>query len=605
MLNPAAPATASVLSVADSPRLRQLAWLAGTTIHDAFDDYHTQFKAVTRRAKARFECREWTHWQADANERLELREQVLRGVVAGLRTSLGDEVHNKVLWHAIKSTYVRLISRRKDVELAETFYNSVTRRILATVGVEPELEFVWFGATTLPTGDTPLALLYAQITSLQALIKTILLDYRFAVPYVDIDGDAQQVADVLGKHLTAIWDAPDFDCIEMVQSVFYRNKGAYLVGRIRKRNRVIPIIIPLLNAEQGIFVDTVLLSEDDASVLFSFTRSYFHVEAEIPGDLVGFLKSILPLKPVAELYIAIGYNKHGKTERYRALYRHLGNSNDQFVIARGAKGMVMTVFTLPSYDVVFKIIKDKFAPPKTSNREQVMDRYRLVFKHDRVGRMVDTQEFEYLTFSRDRFAPELLEELLSVAANTVTVTEDEVIIKHLYTERRLYPLDLYIKEVSFEKAKEAVIDYGNAIIDLAAANIFPGDLFIKNFGVTRHGRVVFYDYDELCLLSDCNFRQMPQTDDYDDEVSAQPWFSVGENDIFPEEFRRFLWFPAPLRKVMEGVHGRLFAVEFWQELQERTRAGEILDFFPYGQEKRFRKTGARGEGRGATSLLSP
>lgn len=252
--------------------------------------------------------------------------------------------------------------------------------------------------------------------------------------------------------------------------------------------------------------------------------------------------------------------------------------------------MVMTVFTLPSYDMVFKIIKDRFAYPKTSTREQVMDRYKLVFKHDRVGRMVDAQEFEGLTFNRDRFSPELLAELQETAANTVAITDDEVIIKHLYTERRLYPMDLYIKEMSFERAKEAVIDYGHAIGDLAAANIFPGDLFIKNFGVTRHGRVVFYDYDELCLLTECNFRKMPASRDYDDELSDQPWFPVAENDIFPEEFRKFLWFPAPLRKVMEEHHSQLFTVEFWQALQQRVNTGELLDFFPYDANKRFRRS---------------
>ncbi|MBP6440506.1 MAG: bifunctional isocitrate dehydrogenase kinase/phosphatase, partial [Caldilineaceae bacterium] len=331
------------------------------------------------------------------------------------------------------------------------------------------------------------------------------------------------------------------------------------------------------------------LSEDDASVVFSFTRSYFHVEADVPGDVVGFLKSIMPLKPVAELYIAIGYNKHGKTERYRALYRHMANSNDKFEIARGAKGMVMTVFTLPSYDMVFKIIKDRFAYPKTSTRAQVMDRYRLVFKHDRVGRMVDAQEFEFLTFNRDRFSQELLDELQAVAANTVEITGDAVIIKHMYTERRLYPLDLFIKEMGSAKAAAAVIDYGHAIADLAAANIFPGDLFIKNFGVTRHGRVVFYDYDELCLLTECNFRQMPAARDYDDEVADQPWYSVAENDIFPEEFRRFLWFPQPLRTVFEDHHAWMFTPDSWRLLQQRTAAGELIDFYPYDQEQRFHR----------------
>jgi isocitrate dehydrogenase kinase/phosphatase len=557
-----------------SPRLRQLAWHGATAIHDAFDTYQTQFRAITQRARQRFECREWRHWQADS-------------IVAGVRTLLGGEALNKPLWRAIKLNYARLLSRRKDLELGETFYNSVARRILVTVGVEPELEFVWFGATTLPTGGAMIVRLYVQVSTLEAMVKSILLDYQFGVPFVELGADAVRVAEVMQDQLQQLWDSPDVDSVEMLKPVFYRNKAAYLVGRIRKRNRVIPIILPLLNNGDGLRVDTVLLTESEASVVFSFTRSYFHVDAEIPGDLVGFLKSIMPLKPVAELYIAVGYNKHGKTERYRALYRHLRNSNDKFEIARGAKGMVMTVFTLPSYDVVFKIIKDRFAYPKTSTRDQVMDRYRLVFKHDRVGRMVDAQEFEYLTFDRERFSQELLEELQAVAAQSVTVTDDSVVIKHLYTERRLYPLDLYIKEMRLEKAKAAVVDYGNAIVDLAAANIFPGDLFIKNFGVTRHGRVVFYDYDELCLLTDCNFRQMPQSASYEEEVADQPWYSVGENDIFPEEFRRFLWFPGPLRKVMEEYHGKLFTPEYWQELQERNRAGELLDFFPYPQEKRF------------------
>ena len=573
--------------------LRPLARKAGAAIQEAFNDYHSEFKAISRRAPQRFERCEWAKWQADANERLDLREQVLRRLTRGLHVMLGDQVQNRELWIAIKHAYAALISQRGDVELGETFFNSVTRRILTTVGTDPALEFVWFGATTIPTGATPVLRRYTQVGSLEAMIKAILLDYRFAVPYHDLDGDARCVARKMEGYLTCLWDAPDFDAVEMLKSVFYRNKGAYLIGRVRKRNRVLPIILPLLNLGdapgRGIIVDTALFSEDDASIVFSFTRSYFHVEADVPGDVVGFLKSIMPLKPVAELYIAIGYNKHGKTERYRALYRHLANSNDKFEIARGAKGMVMTVFTLPSYDMVFKIIKDRFAYPKTSTREQVMDRYRLVFKHDRVGRMVDAQEFEHLTFNRDRFSQELLEELQTVAANSVTITGDAVIIKHMYTERRLYPLDLFIKEMGLEKAKAAVIDYGHAIADLAAANIFPGDLFTKNFGVTRHGRVVFYDYDELCLLTECNFRAMPYARDYDDEVADQPWFSVAENDIFPEEFRRFLWFPPALRSVFEEHHGWMFTPDHWRELQERTAAGELIDFFPYDVDQRFHR----------------
>ena len=299
----------------------------------------------------------------------------------------------------------------------------------------------------------------------------------------------------------------------------------------------------------------------------------------------------MPRKPIAELYISLGYNKHGKTELYRDLLRHLERSTDQFQIAPGARGMVMLVFTLPSYDVVFKVIKDSFDEPKRTTRREVMRRYQLVFKHDRGGRLVDAQEFEYLRFAKDRFAPALLAALLEQAGQTVTVEGDEVVIKHLYTERRLTPLNLHFQQVAGEQATEAVIDYGQAIKDLAATNIFPGDILLKNFGVTRHGRIVFYDYDELCLLTECQFREMPQSDDMDDDVAGEPWYAVGENDVFPEELATFLGLPPHLRAIFTRYHGDLFGVDFWATVQARHAAGEIIDIVPYKESRRISADG--------------
>ena len=569
-------------------RLRQLARAAATAILGAFDAYFYEFAAISGRARARFEESAWSAWQADTEERLALREAEIARLVTGLRTMLGEYVRCTELWLAIKHSYADMIARRSTAELAETFFNSVTRRLLATVGVDARIEFVWFGATMLPSREAAdLLRRYTKITDTASCVYSILTDYPFGIRYADVEGDAARVAQVLDAALVAEWEAPDFEAIEMLKPVFYRNKGAYLIGRIRKRNRVLPLILPLLNRSDGIVVDAVLLSEDEASKVFSFTRSYFHVDTYEPVEVMGFLKSIMPLKPIAELFTSLGWHKHGKTMLYRSLYRHLGNSSDRFEIAPGAQGMVMSVFTLPSYDIVFKVIKDRFAPPKTTTRADVMERYRMVFKHDRVGRMVDAHDFENLTFERERFSAVLLDELLSVAANTVEVNGDEVVVKHLYTERRLYPLDLYIKEKALDKAAAAIVDYGYTIAELAAANIFPGDLFIKNFGVTRHGRVVFYDYDELALLTDCVFRRMPQSAYYEDEIGDQPWFSVGPNDIFPEEFRTFLWLPKPLREVFESTHGYLFDVEWWLETQQRVRRGELLDIYPYSQDQRF------------------
>ncbi len=342
-----------------------------------------------------------------------------------------------------------------------------------------------------------------------------------------------------------------------------------------------PLTLALQHTAGGIDVDAVLLSADEVSIIFSFTRSYFHVEVHRPRDLVMFLKSIMPRKPIAELYIAIGYNKHGKTELYRDLIRHIETSTDKFEIAPGDRGMVMSVFTLPSFDVVFKVIRDRFAYPKTSSRRDVMDRYQLVFKHDRAGRLADVQEFEHLAFARERFSADLLAELAGEAAETVAIGTRMVEIKHVYVERRMTPLNLYIREAKLGDACNAIVDYGQAVRDLAATNIFPGDMLLKNFGVTRHGRVVFYDYDELCLVTDCNFRELPVASDEADEFGGEPWFYVGPSDIFPEEFINFMGLGGELRETFLKAHGEILTAQYWHGIQARHRAGELLDIIPY------------------------
>jgi isocitrate dehydrogenase kinase/phosphatase len=580
--------------VAESVPARVIASIIGET----FEEFHQRFRSVTARAQGRFERREWREGADDAVERLLLYRQYVGLATSRLRDEIGGAATRRDAWLPAKSAYARFAEARDDFEIAETFFNSVTRQVFTTIGVDDNLEFVWFGASALPRGSDNHALfnVHDAPSSTVDLVRSILDAYTFAVPYEDAQRDAELVAERLDDRLRDIWDTPSLDSVSMLRPVFYRNKGAYLIGRVQSRNRIIPFILPLLHTPDGIVVDTVLLSESEASRIFSFTRSYFHVSWNNPAELVGFLKSLVPVKPIAELFNTIGYPSHGKTMLFRALYRHLRNSTDKFTVAPGVKGMVMTVFTLPSYDVVFKIIKDRFAPPKRTTRAQVMGKYKLVQLHDRVGRMVDAQEFERLTFPRERFTPELLDELVSTASGSVRLTDDEVVIRHLYAERRLYPLDLYLRETPPERARQAMLEYGRAVKELAAANIFPGDLFTKNFGVTRHGNVVFYDYDEISLLSQCRFRPLPPTRSYDEEVSDQPWFRVGEHDVFPEEWRRFLWIPPPLREDFEAEHGDLFTAEFWQSTQRRVTGGEMLDVFPYSQELRFSRLREDREG---------
>jgi isocitrate dehydrogenase kinase/phosphatase len=575
----------------------ELACWGAAAVRESFAAYQAEFKHISRRAKRRFEERDWGGAQADALERLGLRDRHIRQAVEELRGVLGAAASDPFLREEMKAQYARDLSDRPDPELAKTFFNSVTRRIFGTVGVNPRAEFVSIEVKRevepgvepqLAVDGAPIFRAYPRRSTLAELLAAILRDCPFQARFRDLEGDARLAAAEIDAHLRANEDPLPIDAAEMLKAVFYRGKGAYLVGRLRRGSRVSPLILPLLHGEDGIYLDAVLLSPNDAAIVFSFTRSYFHVDVDRTAALVAFLKTILTSKKTSEIYISIGYNKHGKTVLYREIVEHLARTTDRFEPARGDRGMVMIVFTLPSLDVVFKVIRDRFAPPKTVSRQDVMRKYALVFRHDRAGRLVDAQEFEDLVFERDRFAPELLGELLGEAGDTVRVEGGRVYIRHLYTERRVVPLNLFIREKDESAARDALLDYGRSIRDLAATNTFPGDLLLKNFGVTRTGRVIFYDYDELCLVTDCNFREIPPARDEEDENSGEPWFYVGENDVFPEEFIHFLGLPERLRADFLASHGEVLTAAFWRRMQESHRAGEIVDIFPYKETQRLR-----------------
>ncbi len=571
-------------SVSDS----RLANLGAVAIRKGFEQYHDEFKAITRRAKTRFEQCDWQGMLADSAERLDLRAKVLASTVQAIRRLLNDRVGDHTVWVGIKAVYSGLIADRDDWEIAETFYNSVTRRIFATVGVNSQIEFVDTDFDAPPTEPhAPLVRSYPQASSTAALVERILADFGFRVPYENAARDAKLVAAQIERELRARRAPLVITRAQMLTERFYRGRRAYFIGKMYSGAHTLPFILALQNHAGGVQVDAVLLDEDAVSILFSFTRSYFFVQADRPYDLVRYLHSLMPRKRIAELYIAIGYHKHGKTELYRDFLNHLAQSDDQFEIAPGERGMVMLVFHLPSYEAVFKIIKDRFDEPKQTTREQVKAKYNLVFRHDRAGRLIDAQEFEHLAFDRARFSHELLDEMLTKAGRTVRVVNDRVVISHLYVERRLEPLNLYVRSADPEAVRRAVTDYGNAIKDLAKANIFPGDVLLKNFGVTRHGRVISYDYDELCLITDLHFRALPQPRDDDEELAGEVWFHVGDNDFFPEEFGKWLGLAPEWKEVFMQEHADLFDTPFWADVQARLRAGEVIDILPYSEALRL------------------
>jgi len=563
----------------------RLAAVCAHAVYRAFLSYQAEFQIITRRAADRFLSRDWPGAYADAAERLGLYSQALNELVLTIRGQMGDRLEEKPVWVATKAVYSSLITLCDEWEIAESFFNSLTRRVFTTVGVNQQIEFVDSDFDAPPAGSSGKVRRVYERSELPELLRAVLTELGFPAKYyanlaVTVGVAASRLEMELGGPVARI---------EMAENVFFRGRSAYLVGAAFRHDdeRGLPIGFALLHGEAGITLDAVLLGEDDIAILFSFTRSYFRVDAPRPHELVRFLKSLMPRKPLAELYTAIGYNKHGKTEFYRDFLHHLETSKDQFEKAEGERGMVMAVFTLPSYDVVFKVIRDRFDYPKDTSRAEVMRKYRLVFEHDRAGRLVEAYEFEHLRIPSNRFRPELLEELQQSLGNTVSIEQNYVVINHVYVERRVRPLNLYLAETNESAARAAVLDYGQAVKDLAATNIFPGDLLPKNFGVTRHGRVVFYDYDELCWLTDCNFRELPFATTYEEEIASEPWFFVGENDIFPEEFPRFLGFRPDLLRTLLAHHGDLFETAGWRRVQGALRTGNILDIFPYRAEKRL------------------
>jgi isocitrate dehydrogenase kinase/phosphatase len=565
-----------------------LAEEAAGLISDAFAQYMRRFLTLSRVARAHFGNRDWHALHRDSGRRLDLYGDAVGDTQTGLRLLLGGRLAERAMWITIRGLYEENVTGRPFVELAETFFNSNVRRVFHTVGVDPGIEFV---DAALPRVDYAAPWSHTHRVVCDGDLATA---FRLLLEGLDMRARWHDLADDAGRLARSVppeVKAAGVRSLEVARAPFFRGKGAYLVGQLHTDGEPVPLVIALLNPAGRVVVDAALFSETEASVLFSFARSYFFVETERPHEMIDWLRTIMPRKPVSDLWNSIGFHRHGKTELYRSMLDHLRGSDDKFTVAPGKRGMVMAVFVLPGFDVVFKVIRDRFEYPKTVTHAEVREKYELVYRHDRAGRLVDAQTFEHLEFPAERFEPALLEELLSSTSETVRLRDGKVVIAHLYTERRLNPLDPYLETAPPEAACEAVVDYGQALKDLAATNIFPGDMLLKNFGVTRNGRLVFYDYDELCPLTEVRFRELPQARGDDEETAAEPWYFVGEHDVFPEEFRGFLGLRGELLEAFLAAHGDLLEPAFWRRMQDRLHHGEIIDVYPYRSSRRLRPDG--------------
>ncbi|MCO5247331.1 MAG: bifunctional isocitrate dehydrogenase kinase/phosphatase [Chitinophagales bacterium] len=569
---------------------KNLEWNVAKIIHDSWDILINDFLSYTAQGKEKFEQRKFKELFGLAVNRFKLYSIMTQKACQEIEVILGDQLHDTRIWEKIKHYYFHLIQNRYDKPNTETFYNSVSRKIFnqIRIGFSQQFEFFENEDYHVVEFTDPKVFREIPVSRLnENVLKDLLLSLDFNIEWENIDRDCEEIMNKLAPIIVFQKNNLFLDSIEVVNTIFYRNRGAFVLGKLRYRRWTMPFAIALLNESKGLFVDAFIHTESDISILFSFTRSSFLANTRKPVELIDYLKTMLPYKPMAELYDAIGYFRNGKTRLYQDLMNYIRNFKDEFIIAPGIKGMVMCVFTLKNYPFVFKIIKDKFDNPKNVTREKVIQQYRSVELNDRVGRMIYAQQFEYLRFEKHLFSEELLKEFEEVATHSVEITEKHVTILHCYIERKLVPLNLYLHEASTVETCKAMIDYGNCIKELAKSNIFPGDMLMKNFGVTRHGRVIFYDYDEIMPLTECKFRRLPEASDVDEMYGHTPTVSAGINDIFPEEFKNFMIPGGAIGDLFLQEHADLFTPKFWRRIQRENQKGNYMKFYAYPSNYRF------------------
>jgi isocitrate dehydrogenase kinase/phosphatase len=561
---------------------------------EGFNKHYRLFRECSVGAKARYESADWRGVQQAVKDRIAFYDARVLETIERLHREFAVGGIDDAVWQRAKLYYIGLLVEHKQPELAETFFNSVFCRVQHRTYFHNDFIFFRPAVSTDYIESDPPAYrsYYPARAGFGEAIRQVFLDFGWRREFEDLDRDVGYLVRMAERQVGA-WPEPQANLqIQVLNSAFYRNKGAYVIGKVVNGGDEYPFMVPVLHTPEGrLYLDTILLDPWRIAALFSLSRAYFMVDMQVPSAYVQFLRSLMPGKPHSELYTMLGLGKQGKTMFFRDLFHHLHHSADQFIVAPGIRGLVMLVFTLPSYPYVFKVIKDQFGATKEVDHATVKRKYQLVRQVDRVGRMADTLEFSYAALPRARFSDELIEELRRQVPSQLEEDGDDLVIKHLYIERRMEPLNLYLdradKAGRDDLIEQAVLEYGNAIRELAIANIFPGDMLWKNFGVARFGRVVFYDYDEIEYMTDCNFRRIPPAPNPEMEMAGEPWYSVGRNDIFPEEFETFLLTSPKIRRAFMKHHADLLDAGFWRSAQEAIRRGEVQDFFPYPESFRF------------------
>jgi isocitrate dehydrogenase kinase/phosphatase len=562
---------------------------AQRAVLDDFSAYYAEFEEIMARSKERFERRDWAGLQGDADARLSLYQRAIAGSFERIESILGDLAGDAEVWRRLQEGYKALTADPALGDLARAYFATVKRRFIPAEARDflGEPEGVPEQGTLLeevrileaPGGPNPI----------EVLLRAVLALFPFQTPYEDLEEDVRTWAMLIEEPLA---DMGVRRPVAVLRPLFYRGNQAHIVGRVWSAGRYQPVVIALTNSERGIRIKEVLIGEERTSSLFSFTRAPFHVVTAHHRELMSFVRSLSPAKSPADLYASVGYLNLAKSALLRDLFRLLVEGGERFRASAGANGTVMLAFELPGSRFVIKIIRDHFLPRRVdTSREKVMNRYRFVQHAPRAGRILDIMHFHHVRFERSWFEEALLAELLASAPSTVQAEGPHVHLTEFYAQRKVVPLDLILRtESDPELLRRLVLDFGFLHKELAARNIFTGDVVPNNFGAVSIGRqtmrLVSFDYDGYSRVSDLNFLALPSArsfDIYDDWAAPEESMVIDEEwDVIPEKLRITLGIPASLQEEFDRVHGELYSTEYWVELQRRLRSQpELVDAFPF------------------------
>jgi len=557
-----------------------------------FDACYQQSRLIPGLAKRAFEDRDHAQSLDLSRRRLSIYGESIHALARAIAAHDPDLAATQDQWRRVEEAYLAMIEGRYEADLAYAFINSVQNQIYQ--GEWRPLDYAAGKNAWMRNG--PGVAIFRELPGGAMLrpetLHEVLSIPGFARAYQDKIEDAYLAADRVNRSLRTGTASPrTVRAVQMIDAGFYRNRGAYLVGRLAlDGGAFVPLVIALLNDENGIYVDAVLTCEADSHNIFSSTLANFHVTTPYYHELAAFLHSIMPNRPVGLHYSTIGYNHVGKVAVMNDLRRELDRSDERFELAVGFRGTVAIAFSAPSSAYTLKVIRD--TPTKHykwgafAGVESVLDKYRRVHEINRTGSMLDNIIYYNLWLRADWFDAELREELLEDAGGSVARNGEWLVFKHLIVQSKMIPLPVFLEAASEDDARTVIENLGHCIKNNAAANIFNKDLDGRNYGVSKHLKVYLFDYDALEPFTDIKIRTNQDRIEGEEDVPA--WFFEDGVIFLPEEVEVGLRIASrDLRRHFRAIHADLLTVDYWQSLQDDLLGGKVPSVSVYPDDRKL------------------